>query len=1554
MTIGSLSVRNPVLINILTVLILIVGTLSIIRLPQEQFSEVPFFFINIVVPYPGVSAEDIESTVTARVETAMQGLDQLSTTRSQTSDGVATISLEFDQGITRREFDRVFQETQNRYNALSLPEGASSAQITEFSSNDFLPVIEVVLYGDAPYEQLNQTARRLADRLEGVREVSGIGLVGSRDPLILVEPDQQRLETIGLGLEHVVQALQARNVTIPGGSLVTPSRSLLLRTVGEISSASDLENIILRSGDAGQVVRIGDVARISDAFDNQGLTARYNGQEAVTLRITKVPGGSSVGIIEDSERVVQQFIEQGFAEGIEITYFNDSTVQIRDSIDVLVTNAVYGLILLVAILLVFVGLRNALMAAIGIPVTFAATFILLEYLGETLNSNTLFGLVLVLGLIVDHAIVIVENSFRLQQQGLDRHQAAIQGVNQVAIPVWAATLTTVAAFLPLTFLPGIIGRFLRVVPLTVSIALIVSTIEATAFLPSHFADWPGKLRESRFARWFHGLQDGFARILRSIYQRRGRAVALVLMIMVTTFAMTGFIPQNLFDSEDFSVFFIDIQMPAGTPIDATDRTVGRFEQALLPLVGNGEVQAVNAYVGFSAGSNENVSDPTVGQIVVDLTERAEGRSRSVPEVLAEAEQLTLHIAGAEEVRYRTQQTGPPVDPPLSFRLFGNSFEQLSTAAAAIREELRSIDGVFDVRDNLELSSPELRIVVDDFQASRYGLTRSSVGRFIRSAFDGVDAGSVFVDNEEITIRVRYELPPAMTYDRFTQLRIPTPDGRSIPLEAVARIEDSEVLSSIRRLDGRREVTIEAEAADTIDLGSINRRIETLYNRDIAATVPDVQLSVGGQFAEFGTLLFDILRVFLIGIFLIYLILATQFHSYSQPILIMFSVPFAFVGVILFLLLTGTPLSTTVIYAGVALAGIAVNDSIVLISFINEEREQGMSVTEAVINGAATRLRPILLTSLTTIAGLLPIALGIGGRSAIWSPMAGTIVFGLVFSTITALVIIPCVYGLFYDRRRRDPRKKRGSVKKIASTFLLAAVLAVPPIGAQAPPTAPTVEQPAGAPQLTLTEVLQAVAEHSPDLQIAALAREEARLGYQAARAAVGPQLELDAELYSYDSRRIDPQGQPGSQSQSAQSSFESRSHSSEPRLRGSLPLPGDGRLNLETGAALRRTLTAPDEPFEQLSYSLTPYVSARLTQPVAVNGRLIETRSLAARDSLARSGYEAGRLAEREAGNQLFAAAVQLYLSVYDLRAAAAALEFARDLDRRRIEQAELDRADGLITDRQLLQLRTAANRTRETQLDVRENLRRTERRLTELTGGTLASVGYSLSIDFSAATALLRRQQDGDGSSPVAVERAERARQEAELQRIVAAVGRAPQLSLFARVEPRYPEQRDNPDELSGVFQGLGDGYDWTAGVSLRWPLYDGGAAAYAAEAEQTAVQQAGKRVEQSRRDAADELTETEQRVAILQERIELLVQDLELAERNLADLQTRAEFGQVGSLRIDEARLDVFQAGNSLSHARSELLNALVGRAIDAGFSLNELLLPVAARPARDEAKQ
>jgi multidrug efflux pump subunit AcrB len=1040
-TIGSFSVRNPVLINILTILILVAGLFSLNRLPQEQFAEIPFYYVNIIVPYPGVSAEDIEQSVTVKIENAMAGMQDLNEVQSTTTEGLSRVTLQFDQGLSDEDFQTRFQEVQNRFTNVELPEGTLNPSVDDFSTNDFLPVVEVVLHGDVPFDVLNETARNMVDQLQTVPDLSSITLIGDRDRQVLVSLDPARMGTSGVSLDEVVGAIRNQNVTVPAGTLKTTSREFLLRTVGTLRTEEQFQSIVVRESGPGLpgVIRLGDLGKVSFAFDEDGTAARFNGQQAVSLQIAKIPGGSSVGILNEVRRRVSSYEEQ-IPEGISVAYFNDSTVAIRDSLNVLVSNALIGLGLLVIILLIFIGLRNALMTALGIPIAFGLTFIVLDAFGETLNSNTLFGLVLVLGLIVDHAIVIVENSFRLQnEEGMNRHDAAVHGVNQVVVPVIAATLTTVAAFLPLTFLPGIIGKFLRVVPLTVSIALIASTFEATVFIPSHYADWPGGRgargngsgRKRRFfllparlkpspSRTVHQrFQGGFRTFLSALYRHRLLVILITLAVMVGVFSLVGRIEQNLFNSEDATLFYVEIEMAPGTPIGRTDEFVRQYEQRLLPLVGNGEVVAINAFIGFSGGRDENVRQANVAQLVVDLTEQDEGRLRSITEIMGEAREMTRDLPGAESVVFRKQQGGPPTDPPVVFRFFGDSFEDLGAVTEAVREQLEEYPELLNINDNFDAGTPELRIRVNEQRAAEFGLNSRLIGQYVRGRFDGVSAGTVFRDNEETDVIVRYGTGAPMSIDRLQQMHIPNADGRRIPFSAVASIEEGEVLSSIRRIDGKREATVTAEAYSTAGVPGINSDIYRLFAETLQPSYPGVVLEVGGEFAEIAETLQEILRVFVIGIFLIYLILATQFNSYTQPLLILITVPFAFVGVILFLLLSGTPLSTTVIYAGVALAGIAVNDTIVLITFANENRRKGdMATSEAVVDAAVTRLRPIILTSLTTIAGLIPTAIGLGGTSVVWGPMASTIIFGLVFSTITTLVVVPSFYGVFYDRRRR--------------------------------------------------------------------------------------------------------------------------------------------------------------------------------------------------------------------------------------------------------------------------------------------------------------------------------------------------------------------------------------------------------------------------------------------------------------------------------------------------------------------------------------------------------
>jgi len=1016
MTIGNFSVKNGVLINILMVTILVFGFFSLRRLPQEQFAEVPFYWVFITVPYPGVGAEDVEQLVSVPIENEMQGLDDVDEIQSVSGEGLSVVSVRFESNINQDRFDKLLQDVRTRFSKARLPDDVLQESIDSFSSNDFAPVIEVVLSGDVDYGSLVEAAESMSDKMSRINEVSSVEIVGARDRQIAVTVDRNRLENLGLSLDDIVRVLQLRNLNIPAGNVSTETSDYLVRTVGELQGVSEFGEVIIRR-DASQsgIVYIRDVASVTSEYENKGSEVRFNGKEALTLRIAKIPKGNSVLIAEDVKAIVKQW-EKKLTDEISITLLNDSTVQIQSSLNVLLNNALFGLLLLVLILFFFVGLRNALMTALGIPLTFAITFIILDVMGETFNSNTLFGLVLVLGLIVDHAIVIIENSFRLQQDGVPLSQSAIKGADQVVFPVIAATATTVAAFLPLMILPGTIGKFLRVIPLTVSIALIASTFEALIFIPSHYADWPGGKKIRKEGRFFDPLKKKYSKLLNFLYKRKKITIAAGLAIMIGLLGLTATLQQDLFSAEDYSYFYIDIEMPSGTTLERTDRIVKKYEDKLFPLIGNGEVVSINASIGFQSSQDGNTNKGNVAQILVDLTEQNDGRERDISLIMGDTRELTRTIAGPENVFFRKAVNGPPQDPPVSYRLFGDDLEGLQIVSERIRNELATYPELLNIEDDLSGGTAELKIIVNEERASAYGLSILSVGQFIRAAVDGIKATTFVTDNDSINVLVRYENAGKYRADQLEQLLIPTQSGKGVPFSAVARIEESNAPASIKRIDGKRIVTITSGAYNNESIPDINDAITEMVKEEFSLRYPDQTLEVGGEFAEFATLLFQILQIFLIGVFLIYLILGTQFKSYTQPFLILFSVPMAFAGIILYLFISGTPFSTTVLYAGVALAGIAVNDAIVLISFINELRKEGKSVGEAVFTASATRLRPILLTSLTTIAGLLPTALGIGGISVVWQPMASTIIFGLLFSTLTALILIPLLYGLLYERK----------------------------------------------------------------------------------------------------------------------------------------------------------------------------------------------------------------------------------------------------------------------------------------------------------------------------------------------------------------------------------------------------------------------------------------------------------------------------------------------------------------------------------------------------------
>jgi len=503
--------------------------------------------------------------------------------------------------------------------------------------------------------------------------------------------------------------------------------------------------------------------------------------------------------------------------------------------------------------------------------------------------------------------------------------------------------------------------------------------------------------------------------LENLYNRKGLYLVILLLITVGVFSLVGTLKQDLFSAEDYSYFNIEITTPLGSTLDQTNRIVQSYEEVLLGKVGNGEILSISSNIGGSGNSQTT----TQAQITVDLAEKDQGRERSIEAIIDELKRETYYLSGSEQVLFTKAQTGPPTSADFSFRLSGDSYQPIINAAAALSNALTSIENVSNVQSDFVPGNPVLRVEVNQDQASRLGISVSTIAGYLRSRFDGVTVGTFFLENEEIDIIAQFTAKSADRFEDLEQILIPTDDLRLVPLSSVATIKLDNSIGSIRRVEGKREITITADASGDVDQKAVNSQIRQLWDTQLEARYAGVDLVVGGEFADFSNLLIDILRVFVLGIFLMYLILGAQFNSYSQPFLILLSVPFAFIGVVLYLFVSGTPLSTTVIYSAVALAGVAVNDAIVLISFINDLRSEGKSVREAVFESAVTRIRPILLTSLTTIAGLLPTAIGIGGYSVVWSPMASTIMVGLVFSTLSALLIIPLLYGVLYDRKPRS-------------------------------------------------------------------------------------------------------------------------------------------------------------------------------------------------------------------------------------------------------------------------------------------------------------------------------------------------------------------------------------------------------------------------------------------------------------------------------------------------------------------------------------------------------
>jgi multidrug efflux pump subunit AcrB len=1025
MTIGEFSVRQPVLVNLFFLAVIVVGVITFFTMPAEMLPNVSMDEAVVVVFYPGVSPEEMETLVTKPLEEEIEAVEDVETISSVSGESRTIIDVRFKPGLSDDDFDQRILDLRSAVdNARSeIPDDAEDPEVVPIKLGEVIPIVSISLGGPVSETVLREVAEDLREEILDVPYVKAVDVVGTREREVQIAVDADRLEAFDLPIGIVVGALASRNLNVPAGTIELGNSEYIVRTLGEFQSIQEIENHVIASDEFGRQIRVRDVAAVRDTLEERLTLSRLDGERSVTLWATKERQGSVVDIVNDIRATVAAFDER-VSEPIAFEVRNDTSIEVRDTLAILERNALFGIILVSIILFVFIGLRNSILAVIGIPFSFFAAFILMNASDITVNTISLFSLVLVLGMLVDDAIIVIENIYRHLEEGMSPREAAIVGTKEVQAPVTAAVLTTVAAFLPLLLMSGTWGKFMSVIPKTVTFALLASLVEALFVLPSHMADFARvAARQNKCHPTFLGLTKRYERLLRRALRRRYATLGGVIVLAVVAIGLFFTLDISIFEEEDVDAIEIRAQLPVGTKIEITDRATRALEDILFSLP-EGEVEAVVTRVGFMIANYRGQLATHNMQIDVDLTDR-ETRARTDIEIMDDLRRRMSQVPGLMSLSLTRPQQGPPSGKPVEVRVKGEDPAVLERIALQMQDALAAYPGVVEIDDDLTPGKSELRVNVVQDEASLYGLSVADIASAVRTGFEGVEAtkyrGS---GDDEINMIVRFEERDRQNLDDLRTMLIATSAGGKVPLENVAELEIAAAPAELNRRDGDRIVTVTADLEQGTTSTEVNRFLMQEFS-DIPQRFPGYRLDFGGEFQETQESFMSLLMAFGVAILLIYLILGTEFSSFIQPLIIMFTVPFAFIGVIIGLVVMRYPFTLNAGVAIVALAGVVVNDSIVLIDFIKRAREEGVGRWESVVQGGCMRLRPILLTSITTILGVLPLALGWGGVSVTWGPMAASLAWGLGFATVLTLFVIPAIFSIVDDMRIRSGSMEPG-------------------------------------------------------------------------------------------------------------------------------------------------------------------------------------------------------------------------------------------------------------------------------------------------------------------------------------------------------------------------------------------------------------------------------------------------------------------------------------------------------------------------------------------------
>lgn len=1031
--------RNGVAANLLMMIIVVGGLASMMSIKVELFPQFSFDTISVRVPFRGAAPEEVEEQIVKRIEEKIADLEGIDELNSTSVEGVGTVTVLVAKGYDVR---KLLDDIKTRVDSINtFPPDAERPIIQENLIRR--EVLAISLRGDTDEKTLKRLAEEVRDDLLATGRVSQVDIIGVRDYEIGVEVTEDALRRYGLTFNDVVQAVRSTSIDLPGGSIKSEGGEILVRTKGQAYDREQFEEIVLVTQDDGTRITLGDVATINDGFTDEPLRMVTDGQPGVDLVVYEVGNQNPLGISE----IVKDYVKEKQNElptGVTISTWRDTSFYLWGRLNMLIENGVIGLVLVLGVLTIFLRPSLAFWVTLGIPISFLGTFLVMPWIDTSVNLISLFGFILVLGIVVDDAIVVGESVFTEFQRSGPGVESSIRGTHAVATPVTFAVLTTAVAFTPLLMLPGFQGKFLKAIPMVVIPTLLFSLIESKLILPYHltFCKVGDRNRKKLniFQRFQRKISDGLENFVDKRYRPflawcinyRYATMAAFTGIFVLTVSLVGggwvkFVPFPAVPSDYIGVVF---KYPDGTPASVTQDGIDRINAALQEVIAESKaagrpspvdkiqsVLGVQAFGGGPGGTQGGEVQSHQGQVVVELRKSELRQDEDSAVELANRWREALgEIPGIKEITFQATAAGGQGEP-IDIQLTGHSLEQLRDVANEVKEALREFNGVFDIRDNLADGQKEIQLKIKP-SAEALGLTQLQLGEQVRAAFFGTEAQRVQRGRDDIRVMVRYPREERESVGNLERMRIRTPDGREVPFSEVAEADVGLGYAAINRENRRRVVNVYADADKVnIDLEAVKRTLREEILPEIISHYKGVNFIFKGEDEEVREGNASMISSGILVMFVMYALLAIPFKSYLQPLIVMIVIPFGLVGAIWGHVMMGHPISQLSVFGIIALSGVVVNDSLVLVDYINQQRKSGVTLLDAVWESGAARFRPILLTSLTTFCGLMPILFEKSLQAQFLIPMAISLSFGILFATFITLILVPAVYIFLEDFKR---------------------------------------------------------------------------------------------------------------------------------------------------------------------------------------------------------------------------------------------------------------------------------------------------------------------------------------------------------------------------------------------------------------------------------------------------------------------------------------------------------------------------------------------------------